>query len=248
MNRSTPEHAGYLRREQGADADVARAFEAAVARRISGEPLAYLLGSTGFRHLDLRCDRRALIPRPETEGVVDHALARVRDGRALDVGTGTGCLALALAQEGAFSEVVATDLSEDALALARENVALTGLPIHLVRSDLGAALAGRRFDLVVSNPPYLTETEYAALDDSVKLWEPAMALVSGPDGLAATRRMIAEAPSLVRPGGWLVMELDSTRSAQVVEFAGRAGWIEIEVHHDLFGRPRYLTARQGLSE
>jgi release factor glutamine methyltransferase len=219
-----------------------------VARRVAGEPLAYLLGSTSFRHLDLRCDRRALIPRPETEGVVDHALARERSGRALDLGTGTGCLALALAREGAFSEVVATDLSEDALGLAQENAALTGLPIRLVQSDLGAALAGEHFDLVVSNPPYLTETEYAALDDSVKAWEPAMALVSGPDGLAATRRMLAEAPSLVLQGGWLVMELDSTRSAQAAEYACRAGWTEIEVHDDLFGRPRYLTTRQGLLE
>jgi release factor glutamine methyltransferase len=247
MNRTTPGEV-YLRREQGTDAEVGRAFEDAVARRAAGEPLAYVLGATGFRHLELRCDRRALIPRPETEGVVDHALRRVRSGRALDVGTGTGCLALALAREGAFSEVVATDLSEDALGLAQENAALTGLPIRLVRSDLGAALAGERFDLVVSNPPYLTETEYAALDDSVKAWEPAMALVSGPDGLAATRRMLAEAPSLVLPGGWLVMELDSTRSAQAAEYAGRAGWTEIEVHDDLFGRPRYLTTRQGLLE
>jgi release factor glutamine methyltransferase len=247
MNRTTPGEV-YRRREQGADSEVARAFEDAVARRAAGEPLAYLLGSIGFRHLELRCDRRALIPRPETEGVVEHALARVRSGRALDVGTGTGCLALALAQEGAFTEVVATDLSEDALALAQENAELTGLPVRLVQTDLGTALAGERFDLLVSNPPYLTEREYAALDQSVKSWEPAMALVSGADGLAVTQRMLAEAPSLVLEGGWLVMELDSTRSAQVAEYAGRAGWTDIGVHDDLFGRPRYLTARQGLSE
>lgn len=247
MNRTTPGQV-YFRRNDGATLDVARAFEDAVARRAAGEPLAYLLGSTGFRHLELRCDRRALIPRPETEGVVDLALARVRSGRALDLGTGSGCLALALAQEGDFSLVVGTDLSPDALALARENAELTDLAVRLVRSDMGAALAGERFNLVVSNPPYLSESEYAALDRSVKAWEPAMALVSGPDGLAATQRMLLEAPSLVLPGGWLVMELDSSRSAQVAVVAGRAGWTDIELHDDLFGRPRYLTARRGQSQ
>jgi release factor glutamine methyltransferase len=247
MNRTTPSQV-YFGRDREADAEVARAFEDAVARRAAGEPLAYLLGSIGFRRLELRCDRRALIPRPESESLVDLALARVRTGRALDLGTGTGCLALALAQEGAFSEIVATDLSEDALALARENAALTGLSIRLVRSDLGTGLAGEQFDLVVSNPPYISEPEYAALDDSVKAWEPAMALVSGPDGLAVTRRMLGEARSLVLSGGWLVMELDSSRCAIAAECAGRAGWTEIDVHDDLFGRPRYLTARQGLAE
>jgi release factor glutamine methyltransferase len=246
MNRTSTGEA-YLRRDRSADAEVARAFEHAVTRRAAGEPLAYLLGSAGFRQLELRCDRRALIPRPETEGVVELALARVRTGRALDVGTGTGCLALALAQEGSFEEIVATDLSDEALLLAGENAALTGLSIRLLRSDLGAALSEERFDLVVSNPPYLTEQEYAALDESVRAWEPAIALVSGPDGLAATRRMLIEARSLVLEGGWLVMELDSTRSARVAGHARDAGWTDIEVHDDLFGRPRYLTARRGQS-
>jgi len=247
MNRTTASQL-YFGRERGAEPMAAQAFEDAVVRRAAGEPMAYLLGSTGFRQLDLRCDRRALIPRPETEGLVDLALARVRTGRALDLGTGTGCLALALAQEGEFSEVVATDLSADALALAGENAALTGLPVRLIHSDLGAALSRERFDLVVSNPPYLSAPEYASLDESVKAWEPAMALVSGADGLAVTRRMLVEAPSLVVPGGWLVMELDSTRSAAVAGDAVRAGWTDIDVHDDLFGRPRYLTARRGLAE
>jgi len=223
----------------------ARAFEAVVERRAGGEPMAYVLGHCGFRNLELRCDRRALIPRPESEGIVDLALDRVRTGRALDVGTGTGCLALALADEAQFTGIVAVDLSEDALALAAENASRTGLSIQLVRSDLGAAVREDRFDLIVSNPPYLTDAECEALDPSVKRWEPRVALAAGPDGLSATRRLVLEGAGLLVGGGWLVMELDSNRSAAVATLAREAGWLDVAVWDDLFGRPRYLSARRG---
>lgn len=232
----------YLSRTAALDREVAREYERAVARRVAGEPIAYVLGLAGFRRLELRSDRRALIPRPETEGIIDLALARMRRGRAADLGTGTGCLALSLALEGTFDLVVAVDSSAEALALARENAALTGLGIHLVRSDLGAALRGERCDLLVANPPYLTDAEYDALDPSVKAWEPRSALAAGPDGLLVTRRILAEGPALLTSGGWLVMELDSTRSMDAVALAGAMGWTEIGVHDDLFGRRRYLTA------
>lgn len=243
VSRSSPGEA-YLARDRAAEDTLAREFERAVGRRLAGEPIAYVLGSTGFRHLTLRCDRRALIPRPETEGVVDLALERARTGRALDLGTGTGCLALALAEEGGFAEVVAVDSSAEALALARENAELTGLGIRLIRSDLGAALRGERFDLLVANPPYLTDAEYDALDPSVKAWEPRSALAAGADGLAVTRRILEEGRGLLAPGAWLVMELDSTRSGAVATMARALGWGELRVHDDLFGRPRYLTARR----
>ncbi len=246
VSRTSPGEA-YLTRERAADPELFRAFDVIVTRRAAGEPMAYVLGMAGFRHLDIHCDRRALIPRPETEGVIDHALGRVRTGRALDLGTGTGCLALALAQEGDFVEVVGVDDSEEALALAAENGGAAGLAVRWVLSNFGVGLSGQRFDLIVSNPPYLTEAEYAALDPAVRVWEPRHALVSGIDGLDATRRILREGRALLAPGGWLVMELDSTRSADAAALARTERWNEIGVWDDLFGRPRYLTARQGQS-
>jgi release factor glutamine methyltransferase len=244
LHRVSP-GAAYLTRARSEAPDAGAAFDRAPARRVAGEPMAYVLGHTGFRNLELRCDHRALIPRPETEAMIDHALRRVSTGRALDLGTGTGCLALALADEGRFAAVVAVDLSEDALELAAENRALTGKEIRLLQSDFAAALQDERFDLIVANPPYLTEAEYAALDDSVRRWEPRLALASGPDGLVATRRILRDASERLVPGGWLVMELDSTRSTDVAALAREADFSEVAVWDDLFGRPRYLTARRG---
>ncbi len=221
----------------------ARAFAEAVARRVRGEPLAYILGHVGFRRLEIRCDGRALIPRPESEGIVDLALQRVRGGRALDLGTGTGCLGLALAEEGGF-RVTAVDCSKPALGLARENLRATGLAMDLIRGDLGAPLGGERFDLVVSNPPYLTEAEYQALDPSVKAWEPREALVGGPEGLEVTGRVLREAIGLLIPGGWIVIEVDSARGERAAQLAGALGWEQVSVERDLFGRDRYLIARK----
>lgn len=247
QNRITPGQA-VLDRLREAEAARREAFEDAVARRVAGEPLAYVLGWSGFRTLELAVDRRALIPRPETELLVDHALRLVRTGRALDVCTGSGCLALALATEGGFSRVIGSDISRDAVALAALNARACRLPALLVRSDLGAAFRGECFDLLVSNPPYLTEAEYQALDSSVKAWEPREALVSGGDGLAATRRLLEQAPGLLRAGGWLVMELDFSRSDLTAELARGAGLVGVNVLDDLFGRARYLIARRGQGE
>jgi release factor glutamine methyltransferase len=221
-----------------------QAFERAVARRAVGEPLAYVTGWAGFRHLTLRADRRALIPRPETEGLVDLALARVRCGRVADIGTGTGCLALSLQQEGDFDAVVGVDRSVEALALARENAALTGLAPVLVQGDLTLPLASAAFDLVVSNPPYLTDGEYAVLDGSVRSWEPRLALPSGADGMEATRRLLDDGRRVLRPGGWLVLEIDCARAVAAAECARLMGWTDVAVHMDLFGRERHLLARR----
>lgn len=223
----------------------AAGLEALVARRAAGEPLAYVTGTAGFRHLSLGADARALIPRPETEGIVDLALARVRRGHAVDLGTGSGCLALALRQEGDFELVVGTDRCAGALALAGENARRTALPVRLVHADFGAGLAGGVFDLLIANPPYLTDAELDRLDPAVRCWEPALALCGGPDGLVATRRILGVEGRLLRGGGWLVMELDSSRSAAAAALAREAGWLDVAVHDDLFGRPRYLTARRG---
>ncbi|MGB7211636.1 MAG: peptide chain release factor N(5)-glutamine methyltransferase [Gemmatimonadales bacterium] len=234
----------YLARREPVTHEAAGRFEDAVARRAAGEPLAYIIGWTGFRRLELATDRRALIPRPETEGVIDLLLRRQATGTVADIGTGSGCLALALADEADFATVHAADSSTDALALAALNAATLGLPIRFHHGDLVAPLAGLGLDAVVSNPPYLTDAEYAALDPSVKAWEPAGALVSGADGLAHTRRLLDEARAVVRSGGWLVMEIDSQRGSASAASARHFGWAAVEVHQDLFGRDRYLTARR----
>ncbi len=234
----------FLVGEAGAEPAVATALRDAVRRRAAGEPFAHVAGRIGFRSLLLRSDRRALIPRPETEGLIDLLLARVRTGRAADIGTGSGCLALSLASEGSFSQVLAVDISPDALALAEENRAALGARVDLVRGDLCGSVRPATLDAVVSNPPYLTEAEYAALDPSVKRWEPAAALVSGSDGLYATSRLLHDARDALRPGGWLALEVDCTRAAEVAAHAGALGWMDVTIHADLFGRERYLLARR----
>jgi release factor glutamine methyltransferase len=228
----------------GLDAPMIERYQAAVARRAGGEPLAYVTGHAEFRHLTLHSDPRALIPRPETEGLVDLALERVPSGRAVDIGTGSGAIALSLAGEGAYRSVVATDRSPGALDLAGENRALTGLPISLVRADLVAPLADEVFDLLVSNPPYLTAAEGAALDPSVRDWEPVEALVSGADGLDATRQLLEEGQRVLRRGGWIVLELDCSRAATTARLASSLGWVDVALVNDLFQRARYLVARR----
>ena len=224
--------------------DRAEAFLEAVRRRAAGEPLAHVTGRIGFRHLTLRSDRRALIPRPETEGLVELVLARVPTGRVADVGTGSGCIALSLATEGRYEQVVGIDLSAEALALARENRALTGGRVALVRGSLCQPLAPGSLDALVSNPPYLTAAEHAALDGSVRDWEPALALAGGADGLDAVVGLLDSGRAAVRPGGWLALEIDCARAAHCAWRAGAFGWTDVAIHADLFGRERYLLARR----
>jgi release factor glutamine methyltransferase len=239
-----PRGLALLRRDAPVPAARIERFQRALARRAAGEPLAYVTGKAGFRHLELRSDRRALIPRPETEGLVDLALGRVDTGTAVDVGVGTGCIALSLRQEGAFRRVVGVDLSAGALDLARENAAGTRLEVAWVRGDLTAPLGDASVDLLVSNPPYLTEREWAGLDDGVKAWEPALALGSGADGLAATRRLLDDGRRVVTAGGWIALEIDTARAADAAALAHGAGWRHVAVERDLFGRERYLLAQR----
>jgi release factor glutamine methyltransferase len=223
-------------------------FLSAVRRRAAGEPLAHVTGWAGFRHLTLRSDARALIPRPETEGLVDLLLARVRTGHVADVGTGTGCIALSLALEGVFNRVIGIDLSPDALALARENRREAGAQVELVRGDLTGCLGDRSLDALVSNPPYLTTEEYGALDRSVREWEPALALRGGSDGLEAIGRLLVEGRRVLRPRAWLALEVDRSRAGQCAARAGASGYTDVAIHSDLFGRERYLLARRSDAE
>lgn len=223
-----------------------------VGRRAGGEPLQYVLGRWAFRTLDLMVDRRVLIPRPETEVVaglaVDAAAALGRPTIAVDLGTGSGAIALSLAVERwPHIEVWATDASSDALAVARANLAGLGRRggvVRLLEGDwfdaLPAELAGR-VDVVVSNPPYVADD--AVLPDAVAQWEPTTALRAGPDGLADVRRIVAEAPRWLAPGGTLVVEIGETQGDAAWALAADAGLVGGRVEPDLAGRPRALVAR-----
>jgi release factor glutamine methyltransferase len=228
------------------DSQKAALYRRAIVRRAAGEPLPHVTGKVGFRHLTLQSDGRALIPRPETEGLVELLLHRVRTGRAADVGTGSGCLALSLAHEGQFECILALDISADALALARVNHQLVGGPgsVHLVRGDLATAVAPGSLDAMISNPPYLTLDEYARLDSSVRDWEPALALTAGADGMEQTTRLLREGWAAVRPGGWMALELDCSRANAAATLAAGNGWQNVSLHRDLFGRERYLLAQR----
>lgn len=240
-----PTGEAWLGRERRATQAEAERFQAAVERRAAGEPLAYVTGWTGFRRLTIITDRRALIPRPETEGLVELVLARAPGGVVADVCTGTGCVALALADEGRYETVHAVERDPDAYALATENIRATGLRVRLHRGDLVAPLAGLALDALVANPPYVTDDEYTALDASVLEWEPRPALASGRDGLEHTRRLLDEGRGVVRLGGLIALELDASRAGDSAEVARTFGWMDIAVHRDLYGRERFLTARRG---
>ena len=234
----------WLVREDRVAPDAMRRFHDMIARRQTGMPFAYAAGQMSFRRLTLAIDERALIPRPETEGLVELVLewaANRPGGVAADIGTGSGCIALSLALEGRFARVVATEPSPLAGALARENVLRCGVPVPVdVRDgDLLEPLGHDRYRAIISNPPYLTDDEWLALDSSVRAFEPRLALVSGADGLAATRALIAGADRVLEPGGLLALEIDERRAAAVRGLADACGWERIRIERDLFGRPRY---------
>jgi release factor glutamine methyltransferase len=219
------------------DDERARAREL-VQRRGKREPLAYVLGDWDFRRLTLKTDARALVPRPETEVLVERALARI-DGittpRVVDVGTGTGAIALAIKHERPDAHVTATEVSPDALELARENAA--GLDVQFVNADLLEGVQGT-FDLVVSNPPYVLAEELESLQPELG-WEPRAALVD--DG--QTERLADEARALLT--GWLVLEVHEDRAALMSDVLATLGYEDVGVVADLTGRPRIVEARWG---
>ena len=215
-----------------------------VARRRAREPLAYVLGEWGFRRLMLNVDGRALVPRPETEVVVERCLvhlAGLTEPRILDVGTGSGAIALALADEVPGARVVAVDLSEDALALARENLARVDVDgrVELRRGDLLAGVVGP-FDLVVSNPPYVPAAEYDSLQPEIRLYEPYGAVV----GDRVWEQIAREARRVLVPGGWLVLECGDGQAADVSAGLEALGYQAIVATPDLAGRDRVVEAHR----
>jgi release factor glutamine methyltransferase len=238
-------------REDRLDAETLARIDQVVARRREGMPLPYAVGRAPFRHLTLAVDRRVLIPRPETELLVDLVLAAQQGGRgrAVDVGTGSGAIALALAAEGAFDEVHAIDRSAEALAVARGNLA--AIPedrrgrLHWYEGDLLAPIQGMSVDVVVSNPPYISPAEAAALPALVRDWEPHLALFAEDDGMALIRALVPQAAAVLGPGGLLAMEIDARRATlarEAVEADPR--FTAVELRMDLTGRPRFVVARR----
>ncbi|HZP60563.1 MAG TPA: peptide chain release factor N(5)-glutamine methyltransferase [Opitutaceae bacterium] len=216
-----------------------------VRRRGAREPLQYVLGETEFFGLKLKTDRRALIPRPETERLVEIVVQQVTTppARILDLGTGTGAIALALARHWPEAKVTAVEASEAALTLANENVAALDLAerVRFLRSDWFAALApDERFDLVVANPPYLSADEIAQAAPEVREFEPAAALKADEGGLAELKKILAATPAFLAPGGLLALETGIAQHAALLLLAAETGFSRTESLPDLTGRDRFL--------
>jgi len=223
-------------------------IRAAAARLRQGMPMQYAIGRAAFRHLMLSVDRRVLIPRPETELLVDMVIAATRGrGTVVDIGTGSGAIALALAAEGEYDEVIATDLSADALDVARANLA--AIPedrrarVSFRHGNILEPVRGLKVDAVVSNPPYISRVEAAALPTLVRDWEPGSALFADADGMAVIDALIPQAAEVLKPGGLLAMEVDSARADRAALAVSNDGrFTDVGTRPDLTGRPRFVVA------
>jgi release factor glutamine methyltransferase len=234
-----------------ASPEVARSVIRAVMSRASGAPLAYAVSRASFRHLTLEVDERVLIPRVETEMLVERVLDRCGgDTRTIaDIGTGSGAIALSLAFEREFDRVFATDISLDALAVATLNAAslseVLKSRVEFRHGSLLAPLVGEELDAIVCNPPYISFAEIAELPRDVRDWEPGIALFCGEDGLAVTRELLHQAPQVLASGGLLALEVDTRRASSVAEMIAVDGrFSEVEVLLDLTGRERFVFARR----
>lgn len=229
------------------DEQVRSAFDAMVARRAGGEPVAYITGRRGFWSLDLEVTPATLIPRPETELLVELALARLpvdRACRVVDLGTGSGAIALAIARERPRADVSAVDLSAEALVVARANASRLGLErVRFVQGTWMTPLSDERFDVIVSNPPYIEAADPHLAQGDLR-FEPLTALASGADGLDAIREIVAQAPRHLEPGGWLLMEHGWDQGPAVRGLLERAGYAEVFTAPDLEGRDRVSGGRR----
>ena len=216
----------------------AERLDALVGRRVNREPVAYILGRRGFRHIEVEVDARVLIPRPETELLVEAALELSRGARVADVGTGSGAVALALKHEREDLEVTGLDSSADALAVARANGERLGLDVALRRADL---LDGGSYHAVLANLPYVAEADWAGLQLEIVRFEPRTALVAADRGLALIRRLVAALPGDVR---WAAFEVGAGQAAEVGDMLVGAGFDDLEIRRDLAGIERVVFARR----
>ena len=241
----------YLKYDRPLNSEEREAFKPLLRRRAGREPLQYIIGRTGFRELELKTDPRVLIPRPETEVLVQEVLDWASAGAesVWDMGTGAGAVALSLAVEGTWTRVVATDVSPEALSVAADNAERYDLGGHVEfrEGSLFEPLEeGERFDVIVSNPPYIAEGEKGELQPEVRDWEPPEALFAGEDGLDVIRQLVAGAPKHLLSGGLLALECGLGQAEGIaadVQATGAFGAVRIRA--DLTGRPRFVTAERG---
>ncbi|HZC44397.1 MAG TPA: peptide chain release factor N(5)-glutamine methyltransferase [Acidobacteriaceae bacterium] len=239
----------YAYRERPLTALQTEAFNAMIQQRLRGTPVQYITGEQEFFGLPFRVTPDVLIPRPETEHLVEAAIARLKDlasERIVDVGTGSGAIAVALAHALPQAEVTALDISPAALAVAAENAKHNGVAarVRFFESDLLSAVAEERFDAIVSNPPYVASSERKSLPVEVRDFEPTQALFAGPTGLEMYRRIIPDARPLLVPGGWLMMEIGQGQRDPVRALLQDATWAGVEFLPDLQGIPRVAVARK----
>ena len=231
--------------DQAADSEAAAKFQSLVTLRANGHPVAYLIGVKEFFGLTLRVTPDVLIPRPETEELVEAALERLPQGesrKVVDLGTGSGCIAIAIARERPAAQVTAVDTSSPALALARENAAALDVEVEFLQSDWFAALSGRRFDLIVANPPYVAADDPHLRQGDLR-FEPRAALAAGTDGLADLRRIAGAAPKYLRPGGWLLLEHGYDQAEACRDLLHNTGFSELVFRADVAGLPRIAGGR-----
>ena len=233
-------------------ADAAGPFCDLIERRLAGEPIQYITGEAEFYGLPFHVNRDVLIPRPETEHLVEKAMALAAEfvrPKIVDVGTGSGAIAVALAHALPFAVITATDISADALAVAKANAARNGVAdrVRFFKGDLLEAVAGEHFDIVISNPPYVPESDHATLDVEVRDYEPAQALFAGEDGLQIYRRLIPAAFGALVPGGFLALEIGYGQRAGIEALLVREGFAGIEFIPDLQGIARVAVARRSSS-
>jgi release factor glutamine methyltransferase len=241
----------YLNFERVLTAAETDALRASVVRRGQREPLQHILGSVSFCGLELTVNRHVLVPRPETELLAEAAwqwlAARGPETRALDFGTGSGCIAVAVAVKCPHARLVATDISPEALAVARANAERHQVEERLEfrhGAGLSALEPGTTFDLIVSNPPYIPTAEIETLAPEVKDHDPRLALDGGPDGLDCYRSLAAEADAFLKPDGRLLLEFGDGQAEALTQLLGSHGWAVEAVHQDYQHRPRYLSARR----
>jgi release factor glutamine methyltransferase len=236
-----------LSSEKPLSADELGRFRDLFKRRRAGEPVAYLLGQREFFGLTLRVDSRVLVPRPDTERLVEVALERTRArsmlGRAFDLCTGSGCVAIAFAKNRPTWQVTASDISAGALAVATDNAHRTGAirNLRLLQGSLFEPVAGERFDLVTANPPYIPADEIAALPPDVRNFEPRLALDGGPDGLDLVRQIAAQAREHLTAGGLLALEIGFDQGERALEVLRSSGYLEPQLARDLGGRDRVVS-------